>query len=85
MRWTSFLVNALIFFVIFNFSYFQQKWANPNYPNKPLKKMLYFPLTLALLFSLIINAFKGFFLYQLVLFILALLFAYWLFNISERS
>jgi uncharacterized protein YqhQ len=69
----SLIINTLIFFLISNWSYLQKKKADPNYPDRPFTKVVLFPLALGIVFTLIVDAFKGIIVYQLILFLVAAL------------
>lgn len=77
----SLILNTLLFFVILNISYWRQKKNNPDYPDKPFRKLVLFPLALGIVFTLIIDIFKGIFIYQMLLFGLAALVLYWIFYV----
>lgn len=81
MIFLSLLVNTLLFFIIFNLSYIKQKKADPHYPDKPFSKLVLFPLALGIIFTLIVDVFKGIFIYQIIIFIIAALLLYWIFYI----
>ena len=85
MIFLSLLLNTLLFFVGLNISYWQQKRRDPQYPDKPFSKLVLFPLTLGIVFTLIVDMFKGIFLYQMLLFGLAALFLYWIFYVLNRK
>lgn len=79
MIFLSLLVNTLLFFIIFNLSYIKQKKADPKYPDKPFSKLALFPLALGVIFTLIVDVFKGIFIYQIIIFIISALLLYWIF------
>jgi uncharacterized membrane protein YagU involved in acid resistance len=66
-------------------SYFRQKRLNPDFPDKPFSQLVLFPLALGLVFTLIIDMFKGIFIYQLLLFGLAVLLLYWIFYVLGKK
>ncbi|HHV15709.1 MAG TPA: hypothetical protein GXX58_03945 [Gelria sp.] len=85
MMFFSLLLNTLLFFVVLNISYLRQKRRDPDYPDKPFSKLVLFPLALGIVFTLIVDVFKIFFIYQMVLFGLAALFLYWVFYFFNRK
>lgn len=84
MIFVSLIINTVIFFLITNWSYLQKKKSDPNYPNRSLTKMILFPLALGIVFTLIVDAFKGVMIYQLVLFVVAAVLLYWIFFIMNN-
>ncbi len=85
MIFLSLLLNTLLFFVVLNISYLRQKRRDPNYPDKPFSKLVLFPLALGIVFTLVVDMFKGIFIYQMLLFGLAALFLYWIFYVLNRK
>jgi uncharacterized protein YqhQ len=81
----SLLINTVIFFLITNWSYLQKKKADPDYPNRPLTRVILFPLALGIVFTLIVDAFKGVIIYQLILFLVAALLLYWIFFVVNKG
>ncbi|MDD3268896.1 MAG: hypothetical protein PHX14_06200 [Syntrophomonadaceae bacterium] len=81
----SLIINSLLFFFLLNFSYMKRKKENPNYPNKPVSQLLLFPLALGIVFTLVMDVFKGFMIYQLVLFAVAALLLYWIFYVLSKK
>lgn len=80
----SLIVNTLIFFAVLNYSYIINKRGNPEYPDKPLTQLWIFPLSLGIVFTILVDAFKGVMFYQLILFALAALLLYWLFYKARK-
>ncbi len=80
----SLIINTVIFFLITNWSYLQKKKAEPNYPDRPWTKVILFPLALGIVFTLIVDAFKGVMIYQLILFLIAALLLYWIFFVMNN-
>lgn len=78
----SFLINSLIFFLLVNISYFSKKRIDPDYPSKSISKMVVFPLALGVAFTLLFDIFKGFMLYQFLIFGVIAGFLYWLFYVA---
>jgi L-cystine uptake protein TcyP (sodium:dicarboxylate symporter family) len=85
MIFVSLLINTVVFFVILNLSYFKKKRNNPDYPEKPFSQTVLFPLCLGIVFTLIMDAFKGIIFYQFILFIVAALLLYWIFFMIRRD
>lgn len=81
----SLIINTIIFFLISNWSYLQKKKSDPGYPDRPLTKVILFPLALGIVFTLIVDAFKGVIVYQLILFLVAALLLYWIFFIMNKG
>lgn len=77
----SLIINTLIIFLVLNLGYIKKKREDPNYPDKPFKHLVLFPLTLGIIFTLIVDGFKGVIIYQLALFAVAALLLYWIFYI----
>lgn len=77
----SLIINTLIIFLVLNLGYIRKKRANPDYPDKPFKHLVLFPLALGIVFTLIVDGFKGVMIYQLALFAVAALLLYWIFFI----
>ncbi len=80
----SLIINTVLFFLIINWSYLQKKKADPNYPDRPLTKVILFPLALGIVFTMIVDAFKGVMIYQLILFVVAALLLYWIFFVMNN-
>ncbi len=80
----SLILNTAIFFFITNWSYLQNRKADPNYPDRPWTKVIIFPLALGIVFTLIVDAFKGVMIYQLILFLIAALLLYWIFFVMNN-
>ncbi len=85
MIFISLLINSVIFFFLLNFSYIKKKKENPNYPDKPISKLLLFPLALGIVFTLVMDVFKGIMIYQMLLFALAALLLYWIFYVLSKK
>lgn len=81
----SLILNTAIFFLALNFSYIKKKRENPAYPDKPVSQLILFPLALGVVFTLIVDVFKGFMLYQLLIFLLAAILLYWIFYVLKKS
>lgn len=77
----SLIINTFIIFLVLNIGYIRKKRANPDYPDKPFSKLIIFPLALGIVFTLIVDGFKGIMIYQLALFAVAALLLYWIFYI----
>lgn len=75
----SLIVNTVLFFAILNYSYLMNKRRYPDYPDKPFAQLWLFPLCLGIIFTILVDAFKGVMYYQLILFALAAILLYWLF------
>lgn len=67
----------MIFLLIFNWSYVQKKRQDPSYPDRPLAQSLLFPLALAGAYTLLIDAYKGIFYYQFIIFLVVAGVLYW--------
>ncbi len=53
--------------------------ANPEFPEKPFSQLVLFPVALGVIFTLIVDAFKGIIFYQLLLFLVSAILLYWIF------
>jgi len=71
--------------LVINYSYFKRKREDPNYPDKPVSQVVLFPLAVGIVFSLIVDSFRGSMLYQLLLFAVAVLLLYWIFFIVNKK
>ncbi|MEN6460628.1 MAG: hypothetical protein ABFC94_04560 [Syntrophomonas sp.] len=85
MIFFSLLLNTIIFFVVLNLSYFKKKRNDPDYPDKPFTQSVLFPLCLGIVFTLIVDAFKGIMIYQIILFMVAAILLYWIFYMVRRD
>lgn len=87
MIFFSLIINTLVFFLVLNGSYLKRKKDDPAYPDRPLTKLVLFPLALGIVFTLIVDGFKGIMVYQLIVFLVAALLLYWIFyvmNVKKR-
>ncbi|WP_207635327.1 hypothetical protein [Syntrophomonas wolfei] len=50
-----------------------------------MSQLILFPLALGVVFTLIVDVFRGFMLYQLLIFLLAALLLYWIFYVLKKS
>lgn len=80
----SLVINTLLFFLVLNYSYLANKRKDPDYPDKPLARLLLFPLCLGIVFTILVDAFKGIMFYQLILFVLAAILLYWIFYVVRK-
>lgn len=80
----SLFLNSLIFFLVLNWSYLRGKRVNPDYPDKPVSKLVFFPLALGIVFTLIVDLFKGIMIYQLIFFVIAAILLYWIFYVLKK-
>ncbi|WP_054695611.1 hypothetical protein [Syntrophomonas palmitatica] len=81
----SFLINAVIFFLLLNIGYIRNKRMNPSYPDKSISQAFIFPLALALVFTLLFDVFKGLFIYQILIFAVSAGILYWLFYMMGKN
>lgn len=81
----SLAINIIIFFLLVNIQYFNQKRSDPAYPRKSMLKMIVFPIMLGLAFTVLFDIIKGFMLYQFLIFGLVAGFLYWLFYVAGRK
>lgn len=77
----SLIINTIIIFLVLNLGYIRKKRNDPSYPDKPFKHLVLFPLALGIVFTLIVDGFKGVMIYQLALFAIAALLLYWIFYV----
>jgi len=80
----SLLMNVAVFFLLVNIQYFNRKRNEPDYPKKPLVKMVLFPVALGVAFTVLFDIIKGFMFYQLIIFGLVAGFLYWLFYVAGQ-
>ena len=73
----SLAFNTLIFLLIFNWSYLQKKRLNPDIQAKPLAQSVFFPVGLAIAFTLLVDAYKGILYYQIMLFLIVAALLFW--------
>lgn len=81
----SLLINTVIFFLVLNVSYFRKKQKDPDSPDKPFVQLVLFPLALGIVFTLIVDGFRGFMVYQMALFAAAAVLLYWVFYILGKN
>lgn len=77
----SLIINTLIIFLVLNLGYIKKRRENPDYPDKPFAKLVLFPLALGIVFTLIVDGFKGVMIYQMALFVAAAVILYWIFYV----
>lgn len=75
----SLIINVILFFTILNWNYIKNKRKNPDFPDKPFTKLVLFPLALGVVFTLIVDVFKGIVFYQLIIFLVVAILLYWIF------
>lgn len=73
----SMAVNTLIFLMVFNWSYIQKRRLDPNYPPKPLAQSVFFPVSLGIAYTILVDAYKGILYYQLILFLVVAVVLFW--------
>lgn len=81
----SLILNTLVFFIVLNYSYIKNRRDNSNYPSKPFARVVLFPLALGIVFTLIVDAFKGIMMYQLAIFLIVAVLLYWFFYASRKN
>lgn len=79
MTLISLLINTAVFFFVLNISYIRNKRSDPDCPAKPFSQLVLFPLALGVVFTLIVDQFRGLMIYQLLFFLLASLLLYFIF------
>jgi len=77
MSLLSFLLNTLVFVLLFNWSYIQKRRKDPDYPPKPIARSLIFPVALGIAYTFLVDIYKGIFFYQLFLFLIVALVLFW--------
>ena len=85
MIFFSLALNTTLFFLVLNHSYIKKKRENPAYPDKPLSQLILFPLALGVVFTLIVDVFRGFMIYQLLIFLLVAILLYWIFYVLKKG
>ncbi|MDD2619364.1 MAG: hypothetical protein PHC92_01655 [Syntrophomonadaceae bacterium] len=63
----------------------KKKRENRNYPDKPFAKMVFFPIALGIVFTLIMDVFKGIMIYQFMLFAAVAFLLYWIFYVFNKK
>lgn len=81
MTLASLVINTLIFFLVLNASYWRRRRDNPDYPPKPATQVYLFPLALGVVFTLIVDQFRGIVMYQMFVFLAMALLLFWIFYI----
>lgn len=81
----SLVFYCLIFFLIINWSYIEKKRKNPDYPDRSIQQLVVFPVILGVAFTFIARIFKGIFIYQTLLFVLAAALLYWVFFLAKKK
>ena len=84
MIFLSMLINTCVFLLLFNWSYLNKRKTNPNHPPKPVAQSLLFPIALAVVFTLLVDSYRGIMYYQLILFLLVGGFLFWIFYIKKK-
>ena len=85
MLFLSFVLNTVIFFLLLNRGYLKRRRQDPGYPQKPISRMVLFPISLGIVFTLLMDTFRGIVYYQFVLFMVAALLLYWIFYIMAKK
>ncbi len=71
MIYLSLTINCLLFFLLLNLSYIKNRRADTGYPEKPFSKLVVFPLTLGIIFTILMDVMKGLMFYQILIFLFA--------------
>lgn len=79
----SLIINTALFFLIFNMGYIRRRRQDPGVPQKPFHQMYLFPLALGIVFTLIVDSFRGIVMYQMMIFLAAALLLYWIFFVMS--
>lgn len=77
MTFISLALNILVFFLLFNWSYLQKRRTYPDYPQKPLTQFIVFPMLLGIAYTVLVDAYKGIFYYQMILFLVVAGVLFW--------
>jgi hypothetical protein len=77
ITFVSLAINSVAFLLLFNWSYLQKKRKCPAYPAKPIAQSIVFPVALGIAYTLLIDAYKGIFYYQFILFMVVALILFW--------
>jgi ABC-type xylose transport system permease subunit len=85
MIFVSMAINIVIFLLIFNWSYLSNRRNNPDYPAKPVSQAIVFPLALAVIFTLLVDAYRGIMYYQLIMFLVAGLILFGVFYLNKKK
>lgn len=81
----SLIINTVVFLLLFNWSYLQKKRLNPAYPSKPVAQSILFPVGLGIAYTLLVDAYKGLFYYQLILFLIVAAVLFWKLYGSDKN
>jgi lipoprotein signal peptidase len=79
MTLISLIINVLVFLLLFNWSYIQNRRENSDYPVKPISRSLMLPISLGIAYTLLVDMYKGLFYYQLLLFFIVAGVLFWKF------
>jgi len=77
----SLLINTALFFLLLNMGYYRRRRQDPGYPEKPFHQLYLFPLALGIVFTLIVDSFRGIVMHQMMIFLAAALLLYWIFYV----
>lgn len=77
------ILNTAVFFILFNLGYLRRRRNDPEYPQKPFHQLYLFPLALGIIFTLLVDSFRGIVIYQLIIFIAAAMLLYWIFFVAS--
>ena len=72
----SLIINTALYFIVLNLGYYRRRRQNPGYPEKPFHQLYLFPLALGIVFTLIVDSFRGIVFHQLLIFLAAALLLY---------
>jgi multisubunit Na+/H+ antiporter MnhC subunit len=81
----SLIINTALFFLLLNMGYFRRRRQDPACPEKPFHQLYLFPLALGVVFTLIVDSFRGIVIYQMIIFLAAALLLYWIFYVMSAQ
>lgn len=85
MIYLSLAFNCLLFFLLVNMSYINNRRKDPDHPEKPFSKLVLFPLALGIVFTIILDVMKGLMFFQIIIFIIVAVLLYLIFYVFNRN
>ena len=85
MIYLSLAFNCLLFFLLVNMGYINNRRKDPDYPEKPFSKLVLFPLALGIVFTVILDVMKGLMFFQFFIFFIVAVLLYLIFYVFNRN
>ncbi|NLB52357.1 MAG: hypothetical protein GX808_05380 [Syntrophomonadaceae bacterium] len=85
MIYLSLAFNCLLFFLLVNMGYINNRRKDPDYPEKPFSKLVLFPLALGIVFTVILDVMKGLMFFQIIIFFIVAVLLYLIFYVFNRN